>query len=76
MSVFKRAQSRSQQLVGTAKERIGLNTGNRRLAASGRRDRMVGSVRETTNEVRDWPGAGSAPARRALGEARGRGAVP
>jgi uncharacterized protein YjbJ (UPF0337 family) len=67
MSVLKRAKTRSQQLVGTAKERIGLNSGNRKLVASGRRDRMVGSVRETTNEVRDWAATAARDARRRFG---------
>jgi uncharacterized protein YjbJ (UPF0337 family) len=67
MSVLERAKSRSRQLVGTAKQRLGQNTGNRRLASSGRRDRMVGNVRETTNEVRDWAATAARDARRRFG---------
>lgn len=67
MSVLKRARSRSEQLFGTAKERIGRNSGNRKLAASGRRDRMAGNFRETTNEVRDWAVTAARDARRRFG---------
>lgn len=64
MSVLERVRSRSRQLAGAAKQRIGQNTGDRRLAASGRRDRMVGHVRETANEVRDWAATAARDARR------------
>lgn len=67
MSVLERAMSRSRQMVGTVKQRFGQNSGNRRLRASGRRDRMVGSVRETTNEVRDWAATAARDARRRFG---------
>ncbi|GHF60016.1 uncharacterized protein YjbJ (UPF0337 family) [Amycolatopsis bartoniae] len=67
MSVLERAKSRSRQLVGAAKQEFGRRTGNQRLAASGRRDRVVGSVRETTNEVRDWATTAARDARRRFG---------
>jgi uncharacterized protein YjbJ (UPF0337 family) len=70
MSVMNRAKSRARQLVGSAKERIGQVTGNRRLSASGRRERMTGSVRETTNEVRDWAATAARDARRRFGNRR------
>lgn len=70
MSVMERAKSRSRQLVGTAKQRIGRNTGNRGMASQGRRDQVVGSVRETANEVRDWASTAARDARRRFGRPR------
>ncbi|GAA4664348.1 MULTISPECIES: CsbD family protein [Amycolatopsis] len=67
MSVLERARSRSRQLVGAAKQQLGRRTGNQRLTASGSRDRLVGTVRETTNEVRDWATTAARDARRRFG---------
>ncbi|NKQ54961.1 CsbD family protein [Amycolatopsis sp. K13G38] len=67
MSVMERAKSRSRRLVGAAKQMVGERTGNRRLAAEGRRDRTTGSVRETTNEIRDWAATAARDARRRFG---------
>lgn len=67
MSVLERVMSRSRQLVGTVKQWFGQDSGNRRLKVSGWRDRMVGSIRETTNEVRDWAATAARDARRRFG---------
>ncbi|HVV11222.1 CsbD family protein, partial [Amycolatopsis sp.] len=70
MSVLERAKSRSRQLVGNAKQAVGRATGNRSMRSEGRRDRMAGSVRETTNEVRDWAATAARDARRRFGNRR------
>ncbi len=64
MNVAQRARGRSRRMVGTAKLRLGQTTGNRRLAAKGRRDRMVGSIQETGSEVRQWATDAAREARR------------
>ena len=72
MSVLERAKSRSRQLAGAAKQQWGRRTGNRHVSASGRREKMSGSVRETTNEVRDWAATAARDARRRFGARRGK----
>jgi len=72
MSVLERAKSRSRQLVGAAKQALGQRSGNRRLATEGRRDRMTGTMRETTNEIRDWAATAARDARRRFGNRRPR----
>ena len=67
MSVLERAKSRSQQLVGTAKQKLGQTSGKRKLAASGRTDKVIGNIRETTNEVVDWAATAAKDAKRRFG---------
>jgi uncharacterized protein YjbJ (UPF0337 family) len=67
MGLYERARSRSEQLVGSVKEMLGQASGSRRTRASGLRDRVVGGIRETTNEVRDWAATAARDARRRLG---------
>ncbi|MFD2418333.1 CsbD family protein [Amycolatopsis pigmentata] len=70
MSVVKRVQSRTKQAVGEAKHLVGKATGNRKLSTSGKADRVVGSLRETGNEVRDWARVAAKDARRRIANHR------
>jgi uncharacterized protein YjbJ (UPF0337 family) len=70
MTVVERVRSRARQALGEAKQLVGRGTGNRKLSTSGRADRMVGTLRETGNEVRDWARTAARDARRRIEKRR------
>ena len=70
MSVVKRVRSRTRQLTGRAKQMFGRATGDQSLRTRGKADRMVGMVRETGNEVRDWAVTAARDARRRMASHR------
>lgn len=53
MSIFDKAKDKAEQLIGDAKEKIGELTGNEQLQAEGKKDQVVGEVKETGHDLRD-----------------------
>ncbi|AHH93592.1 CsbD family protein [Kutzneria viridogrisea] len=53
MSVFDKAKDKAEQLIGEAKEKIGELTGNDKLQAEGKKDQVVGEVKEAGHDLRD-----------------------
>ncbi|MEU5579129.1 CsbD family protein [Streptomyces huasconensis] len=53
MSADEKAKAKTEQAKGAAKEAAGRATGNDRLAAEGRTDRMKGDARQAKEKTKD-----------------------
>jgi len=53
MSLFDKAKDKAEQVVGTAKEKLGDKTGNEDLRNSGKADQTKGEVKEAGHDLRD-----------------------
>jgi uncharacterized protein YjbJ (UPF0337 family) len=53
MSVFEKAKDQAEQLMGTAKEKIGQMTGNEGMENAGKRDQLAGEAGEAMHDMRD-----------------------
>lgn len=53
MSVLDKVKDKAEQLIGEAKEKMGLLTGNKSLEDAGKRDQMTGQAKETAHNLGD-----------------------
>lgn len=73
MKLFGKGKDKTKQAKGKLKERVGEETGDEGLKASGKRDQFVGEAKETGREAMDRAAGAAEDAKRRLkGEGEGR----
>ncbi|MGH3516975.1 MAG: CsbD family protein [Haloechinothrix sp.] len=53
MSIFDKVRDKAEQLLRGAKEKVGEDTGNERLADSGKADQFSGEAKEAAHDAKD-----------------------
>jgi len=72
MSVGEKAKAEAQRAKGKVKESVGHATGNKRLAAAGKKDQVVGTVKDKTATAKKALKQGTHGAAGGLKEAAGK----